>query len=360
MTSLILNRNWFARSLIGALLLSAVLLVPMFVVSAIGSGGLENTLISFYVSVILVVGLQLFSGNSGIISFGHLSFAGIGAYVSSLLTLSPPLKMTLGLSLPSSVAEAEMSLVPALVIAGAVAAVIALLTGSIILRLNGTAAVIAIFALLLIANVIFNGWTAVTHGAGGLYGIPKETTVGIAFICAALAVFVGRIYRGSRLGLTLRASRESEVAASSIGVPVRRHRALAWVISAVICSIGGALMAHQLTSFSPTSFFLAPTFVIVVMLVVGGMGTVSGAVLGAIIVTLIQEVLRNFEGGGISLGPIEIERLTGLTQTALVVMILAVLYTSREGILSRREADEILWRRLSRKSNNEKGSRDPV
>jgi branched-chain amino acid transport system permease protein len=341
------------RSAVGVLLLGGLMALVAAYATGVGSATFQLQVTTFLVSTVMVVGLQIFSGNTGIMSFGQMAFVGVGAYVGSLLTLDPALKEILGLKLPGFVMDAQLSFVPAALIAALVAGLLAAATSVPILRLPGTSAVIAIFALLLISASVFQGWTGVTRGAGGYYAVPRETTVWTALVFAVVAVAIGRFFRDGRIGLALRASREDEVAAAMAGVPVRRLRAVAWVLGAMVSAVGGVLLAHQLTAFSPASFALLPTFIIIAMLVVGGMLTVSGAVLGAALVTLIQQGVRGFEDTSVNIGPIHLDRLTGLTQLLLVLLILGALYLRPEGIAGRRELDEHLaglpvWRRRRR------------
>jgi branched-chain amino acid transport system permease protein len=131
-------------------------------------------------------------------------------------------------------------------------------------------------------------------------------------------------------------------------VPVRRYRVRAWVLNGILSGAAGALFAWWIGTISPTDFFLAPTFALIVMFVVGGTGTVAGAVLGAALVTAVQDGLRQYEDNSVDLGVFSIGRLTGLTQFVLVVLILVVMAFRREGVIARREPDEALRRLLRR------------
>jgi branched-chain amino acid transport system permease protein len=122
----------------------------------------------------------------------------------------------------------------------------------------------------------------------------------------------------------------------------------AWVLNGIISAAGGALFAWWIGTISPTDFFLAPTFALIVMFVVGGSGTVGGAVLGAALVTAVQDGLRQYEDNHVNLGAFSISRLTGLTQFVLVLLILVVMAFRREGLIARREPDEVLRRLLGR------------
>jgi branched-chain amino acid transport system permease protein len=228
-----------------------------------------------------------------------------------------------------------MGLWPATAVAVLVAVAVAAVVGMAILRLEGATAVIAIFALTLIVHVFLLGWTKVTNGAGGLYAMPKATTVAAGFIVAVVAVILAGLYHDSRYGVQLRASREDAVAAGAGGVRVRRVRMGAWVLSAAISAAGGSMYAHLYTVATPDAFYLAPTFLVVVMLIIGGQASVGGAFAGAVVVTLVREALKPIENSGLSLGPLQLDRVTGLTQMALVALILIAMYVRPEGLFGR-------------------------
>jgi branched-chain amino acid transport system ATP-binding protein/branched-chain amino acid transport system permease protein len=330
-------RHWAVQSAAGTLpILGGLLLVAVW---GWAWGGDNSKLSHFFINVVLVVALQLFSGNTGILSFGHMAFVGVGAYTAGLLTIDPAVKSTFQ-GLPHFLATPHWNWVLAL-LAGAVAAgVLAVVSGLAILRLDGASAVIAILSLLLIADTVFTAWTAVTRGAGGLYPLPGEATVTHTFAFAALAVLIARLFKDSRTGLLLQASREDAFSAASVGVAVRWYRVRAWIVSAMLAGAGGALFGWWITTITPADFFLEPTFALIVMFIVGGTRTVGGSVIGAALVTLVQEELRNYEDRSVHLWGLTVHRLTGLTQFVLVVMILLVMYVRREGILGRRELDE--------------------
>ena len=170
--------------------------------------------------------------------------------------------------------------------------------------------------------------------------------MGRAFAFAVAAVVAARIFKDSKTGLLLRASREDAFSAASVGVAVRAYRVRAWVLSGVIAGAAGALFGWWIGTISPTDFFLAPTFALIVMFIVGGKRTVAGAVVGAALVTLVQEEVRGYEDSSVHLGLFTIHRLTGLTQMVLVVMILVVMYLRPEGIVGREEPDEAVARLL--------------
>jgi branched-chain amino acid transport system permease protein len=335
---------------------SAVLGVTLVVVTwyawNFGSASLQLNMTTFFVGVVMAVGLQVFSGNTGIISFGHMTFVGIAAYLGGVMMMPPEIRGTQGLQVPGGLfGHTAVPLLPALLITIAVVSVVALIIAGPLLRLPGTSAVIAIFALLLIAGVVFDGWQSLTNGSAGVYGVPGGATLWFGCALAVVAVIVGRCFRDSSAGLELQASREDELAAAASGVRMRRLRIAAWVLSAAITATAGVLYARELTAFSPTSFSLLPTFTVVVMVVVGGILTVSGAVLGAALVTVISQGLLGAEASSLTLGPIHLQRLTGLSDLVLVLLILGAMYLRPEGLMGRKELDEhlgALLRRLRR------------
>jgi branched-chain amino acid transport system permease protein len=144
----------------------------------------------------------------------------------------------------------------------------------------------------------------------------------------------------------LRASREDEAAATAAGINIRRLRLVSWVASAALAAMAGSLLAHRITAIDPTAFYLEPTFIVVAMLVIGGLTTVSGAVMGAIIVTAVREFTRPLEQKHLALGPFHLSSLTGLSELILVAMILSTMYFRKEGLVGRREIDEyvVRWR----------------
>lgn len=309
----------------------------------------QDVVAFFLINLMIVLSLQLFSGNSGLLSFGHMAFVAIGGYVASMLTLDPALKQQEIPGLPSFVETSHLSLVPATLVAMAVASAFATIAGLIFFRLSYSSTIIGIFALLLISNAVAGGWTRVTGGGGGIYGMPSYTTLSTALIATLIALATGRFFRDSAWGIKLRASREDEAAATAAGINIRRLRLGSWVVSAALAAMAGSLLAHRITAISPTAFFLQPTFIVVAMLVIGGLTTVSGAVIGAIIVTAVREFTRPVEQKHLALGPLHLSSLTGLSSIILVGMILVTMYFRREGLAGRLEFDEYLGRWRSRR-----------
>lgn len=299
----------------------------------------ERILTVFFISLIAVVGMGVYSGNSGILSFGHLSFMGIGAYVSGLLTLPTQMKMATLPKLPDWLAGTETGFLTAIVVAVLATSFVALVIGLALNRLEGSAATIATLGLLIITHGVIIGWRDVTRGSQSFFGVPRETTLWSAAIFCIVALVAARLYRDSVSGLRLRAGRENAIAASAVGVRIRKERLIAWVLSAAIMALSGALIAHFLGAFSPKKFYFADTFLLLAMLIVGGMSTVTGAITGAVTITLVTEILRRFEGG-FSLAGIEMPAVFGTTQIGIGLIILFAMFRKPEGLAGLKELEE--------------------
>ncbi|OAN92984.1 branched-chain amino acid ABC transporter ATP-binding protein/permease [Sulfitobacter geojensis] len=304
----------------------------------------ERILTVFFISLIGVVGIGIYSGNSGVLSFGHVAFMGIGAYVSALLTLPTQLKVTTLPKLPEWLATTEMGLLPATIIAMLVTSLVALLVGAAIGRLEGSAATISTLGLLIIVHGVIIGWRDVTRGAQSFFGVPRETGIWTAVIGVIVALVLARLYRDSRSGLRLRAGRENAIAASAVGVNIPHERLVSFVLAGAVMALAGALLGHFLGAFSPKKFFFNDTFLLLAMLIVGGMSTITGAVTGAVIITLVTEFLRRLEGG-FSFAGLEVPSVFGTTQIGIGLIILFAMFRKPEGLAGLKEWEECVFPR---------------
>ena len=322
----------------------ALLVMLAAAVAPTMGGGAERTLIVFFISLTAVVGIGLYSGNSGILSFGHLSFMGIAAYTSGILTMPVQMKKLTLPNLPELLSSLHLDFIAAAVVAVLFAMAVALVVGMVISKLEGAAATIATLALLIIVHGIIIGARDITRGSQSFFGVPRETDIWVAAIGCALALAVARIFRDSVPGLRLRAAREDPIAAGANGIKIRRERLLAWVLSAGIVALAGVMLGHFLGAFSPKKFYFVDTFALLAMLIVGGMTTVTGAILGAISITAVTEILRRLEGG-IEIAGLQLPEVFGTTQIGIGLIILIVMFKRAEGLSGFDEWDERLFGR---------------
>ncbi|MFV2043309.1 MAG: branched-chain amino acid ABC transporter permease [Anaerolineales bacterium] len=317
-----------------------IIVVPLVLlalgVSLFGGPLLERITIVLFINLALVLGLEVFNGNSGVLSFAQIGFMGIGAYASILFTMTPQIKAVALPNLYAALANVQLPFLPALLIGAIIAALVAAIIGFPLMRLSGAASVIATFALLVIIHRVLINWDEVTNGARTIFGIERFTTLEISAIFGITFVFLAYWFRETPLGLKLRASREDEHAAASIGINKVIARWVAFILSAAMTGVAGVLWAHFITSFSPISFYLKQTFLIITMLIIGGIGSVSGAVVGTLAVTAIFEGMRGIENA-ISLSDVIPFTASGLTEVVLSVALIAILILRPAGITGGRE-----------------------
>lgn len=340
-TSLVSGSPQMREAFVGGLLLALPLLAVTLAFDLIAGVAMQRTLTLMMINMIAVVGIGVFSGNSGILSFGHVAFIGIGAYVSGILTLPLATKALFLSKLPAFLAGLEMGFLPAVLVTLVVVALIAVIVGLPIFRMDGPSAVIGTLGILLIIHGIIVGAADFTRGSDAFLGVRRMTGLWVAGGAAFVVVFLARIFRDTITGMKLRASRDDELAAAASGVQIRRTRLSSWVLSAMMCGLSGALLGHFLGAFSPSKFYFDDTLTLLTMLIVGGMATVSGAVLGTVLVTGVIEILRRVEGG-VELFGMTTPEAFGMTQAGLCLLILLVMYKRAGGVVPRLEWDEFL------------------
>jgi branched-chain amino acid transport system permease protein len=291
------------------------------------------------VNLVAVVGLYVFVGNSGVLSFGNVAFMAIGAYVSAILTMKAAAKSVFLPDLPTFIADAEWSPFSGALAGGGAAAVMAMIVGWPLMRLSGISASIATFAVLVITNVVLGNWTSLTGGQNSLMGLPLYVGLWTASAWATAAIVIAFVYQESRSALLLRASREDEAASQALGVHIVRHRLTAFVISGFLSGIAGVLLAHLLGTVRVETFYLDLTFLIVAMLVIGGMRSLAGAVAGAVVIAALTELLRQAEIG-VTVGATTIAAPAGLGDAILALIMLLIILFRPRGIAG---GNEINW-----------------
>jgi ABC-type branched-subunit amino acid transport system permease subunit len=338
-----LNEFWVVRGLLGSGLIS-ILLAGLVIGVYEGTGSslpllsaTQTVVLIFLYQLIAVLGLQVFTGNSGVVSFGHVAFMGIAAYVTALMSTDPATKQSQIPDAPGFIRHAHLAFLPSTLVAIAITVVIAIPIGFVFARLSGAAAAIVTLSWLVIVQTVIANWDTVTHGTFTFYGIPDKTDVEIwwGLGWAILAIVVARLFRESGLGLALRATSADSLVARAVGVNLLRARLAGWVLSAGMAAVGGVLYAHFITALAPGLFgFDNLTFTLLVMVIVGGR-SVSGAVIGAASIAFITELLRRAENAW---------QKQGISTLVLAAIFLTVMIMRSEGLLGRWELDELLVR----------------
>ena len=323
--------------------ISLVLIGGMALVQAFGSSSSSRTFVMFLVNVMLVVSIQAFIGNSGIVSFGHVAFMGIGAYTTALVTIPEAVKSAQLPELPSVLATADLGLVPAIALSALAALVVAAIFGGAIIRMTESTMAMATLALLVMVHTFFQNATTYTRGSLGLAGVPVRTSIGVATAGAIAFLLVARLYKESGSGLRLRATREDPLSSASVGTNITRTRYGGWLLSAAMMGAAGSLWAQSVIAFNANQFYFAITFALLAMLVIGGRTSLTGALAGAGIITFLTDTLARVEQG-VAIGPWELPRVTGTVQFAIALLIIITLTLRPEGLLDRWEIDDLVRR----------------
>lgn len=237
---------------------------------------LEGIIILCGINVIIVLGLSLLTGFTGLFSFGHAGFMAIGAYISASLTTM-----------------AGWPFVPAIVAGGIGAMLISFIIGALTLNLKGDYFCIATLGFgeairLILNNVQFFG------GARGMSGIPMTSSIEVVYIFVVICIIFMWFLIKSRHGRNMIAIREEELASQAIGINVFKYKLISLAISALYAGIGGALWAHYLTFINPAMFMLQKSTEMTIMVIIGGLGSITGSVVGAFFLTFLPEVFREF------------------------------------------------------------------
>lgn len=301
----------------------------------------------FGINAIMVVGFQLFVGSTGIVSFGHVAFMAVGAYASAVVSIDPKDKDYLLPRLPTFLHDVHFGIVPALLVGGMAAALLALISGVALMRLSGSAASIATLGLLVITVNVLSQANRFTAGPRALFGVPEYATFWWVFGCLAVVVLISGVYKWSSPGLRSRANRDDLVAAETLGVGSLRARLPPFVLSAFITGIGGGLYGMLLTAFSPASFALGLAVIVLTMAIVGGVNSITGALVGAALVTLLNETMRRVENG-VHIFGLHLKAATGISAAVLGVALIVTLRLRPEGLFSAFELQFL-------KRNNEPG-----
>lgn len=275
-----LNKTWFKYlcCALGTLLIYGVIMLLT------GSGILNRYYASLFIpvgyNIILAVSLNLSAGYLGQLPLGHAGFMAVGAYASALFSIY--------VKLPEAIAF------PASLAVGAVAAgLFGILIGLPALRLRGDYLAIITLGFGEIIRVIIRN-LSITGGAMGLNGIPRTTDITAVYICVVLTIYVIWSIMKSRHGRAILSIREDEIAAETCGIPTTRYKVSAFAVSAMFAGLAGGLYAHYIGILDPSKFGFMMSIEILVMVVLGGMGSIIGSVVAATALTLLPEAMQEF------------------------------------------------------------------
>lgn len=331
-------RQWLGPVL--AIVLLAALLAG---VQASGSSFWEGFFVNIGIFVILTVSLNLATGFTGVFSLGHIGFMALGAYISAILTL--PLKekgnylpnlppWLAGVHLDTMLGPFPLGFLIATLIAAVIVGVIAVGVGLVLMRLNGNYVSVATLGFLVIVRILLVNADNFTRGSRTFSNVTPYTDLWWTWGWALLVLYIVWRLKRSSFGREMLAQREDRWAAQAIGIDVMAPRLLAFVISAIFTAIAGSLYAHFLVSFSPEVFYFDLTFRVVTMLVVGGMGSITGSVIGVVLLLVLDDQLRRIA---------DRTQIYGLSQIVQALIFLIIIIFRREGLMGQREVSFNRW-----------------
>jgi branched-chain amino acid transport system permease protein len=317
------------------LLAPAVLVVLVALFGTAVSSSTQTYVVTTLVNVAIVVALYIFIGNSGVVSFGHISFVAVGAWTAGVLSVPQSEKPAIMPNLAHFLRETTVGNVPSLALAAAVGGAFALVVGLPLMRLSGLAAGIATFAVLEITHNLLRYQEKIGPGFNSFSSVPETTGLRQAAIGALIAVVAAFAYQRSRFGRLLRATREDPAAARAVGVSVYRQRLVAFALSGALAGLAGGLYVHLLPLNSET-VYLDLTFITLAMLVIGGTSSLWGAVVGALAVSALDSFLAEAEAG-IGIGGATLDLPAGTRIIVVGAVMALVLIVRPSGLTGGRE-----------------------
>jgi len=295
---------------------------------------------------VMAVSYTFINGITGLFSLGHAGFVAIGAYTSALLTMSPMQKEMSYILEPLiwPLNAIQTDFFTATLAAGVMAALFAFLIGYPSLRLTGDYLAIATLGFSEIIRIMALNMQSVTNGALGLKGLPEYSNIWWTWGWLLITVVVITSLTYSSFGRALKAIRDDAIAAEAMGINVFKHQLMAFVISGFFAGVGGSLYAHLLTTIDPrpTTIGVMLTFYLLIMIVLGGLGSITGAIIGAALFAILSEWLR-FVEGTMHIGKWTIHGIPGMRMVIFSLLFIITMLVWRRGIMG---MEELTWDKL--------------
>lgn len=290
------------------------------------------------INAILAVSLNLIYGFTGMFSLGHAGFMAIGAYVCAILLLSPEQKEMQWILEPmfGPIQNVHLPFFFAVIAGGVCAAVLGFIIALPVLRLGGDYLGIATLGFAEIIRVVITNAAPITNGSLGIKGIPQEATLWWNYGWLAFTVLFVVLLLRSNTGNVLRSIRDDEIAAKTMGINTFFYRSASFTIGAFFAGVGGALTAALISTIDPKMFNFLLTFNILMIVVAGGLGSITGSIIGAVIITYLLEFLRVVESP-FNFAFIHYPAIPGLRMVVFSVLLMAIILFWRSGLMGQRE-----------------------
>lgn len=342
------ERNPKKRNLISSVVAAAIIVVLIFIADNYLDAYVVRILNLCAIYTIIGLSMNLINGFTGLFSLGQAGFMAIGAYTVAIFTLPLDMRSTVYYMEPmnSAIANIHIGFVPALLLGGVLAGFVAFLIGAPVLRLRGDYLAIATLGFSEIIRILITNWQNVTNGALGINNVPDNANnMWWSFGIAAIVLILTALLITSSYGRAFKAIREDDIAAEAMGINLFKHKVIAFVIGGFFAGIGGGLYASLLGTVDPKQFYFTLTYNFLLIIVLGGMGSITGTVIASFIVTCGLELLRTFDEP-LTVGGYELSLFRpgfSMVIFSLLLMIIVLFYS--KGLMGR---TEFTWNRFYR------------
>jgi branched-chain amino acid transport system permease protein len=335
------NTNFTLNAILIIFLLIIIALANFFVDSYI-----KRVLNLCAIYTIMGLSMNLVNGFTGLFSLGQAGFMAIGAYTVAIFTVPIELRAQVFniKAMNPLIANIHMPLFLALILGGIFATITAFLIGFPVLKLRGDYLAIATLGFSEIIRIIITNAQSVTNGALGIKNIPPLSNMLYIYGVTLVTIIISVLLISSSYGRAFKAIREDEIAAEAMGINLLKHKILSFMISAFFAGIAGGLYAAFLGTVDPKNFIFTLTYNFLLIIVLGGLGSISGTIMSAFIITIGLEVLRFFDE------PLSIFGLNiplfkpGLRMVVFSILLMSIVLYWPNGIMGK---NEITWGKIS-------------
>ena len=347
-------------SIIGVTFLAAVL---VGIHATTSSSDMLRTILQLgAIYALVAVSMNLLNGFTGLFSLGQAGFMALGAYVFAIFTIPcaqrPGVYYLYGVA--DWLANIELPIIVALIVAGAVCAVMAALIGAPVLRLKSDYFAIATLGFAEIVRIVVGSspLNRVTNGSMGLKLIPRFPSFFFPFIVVGICIFIVWLLINSSYGRAFKAIREDEIAAEAMGINLAKHKQMSFIISSFFAGVGGALMAMYMGAITSTTFNVTLTYNILLIVVIGGMGSLTGSIISSFIVIAAREWWLRFLDQPFFIGDFQIPLFkTGFRMVVFSIILMIVVLFFRKGIMGTKEFN---WNFILKRMEKKEQAKTPV
>lgn len=333
------------RNLILSVVFSLVMIGVVFVANGTIDSYMRRIISLCAIYAIMGLSMNLVNGFTGMFSLGQAGFMAIGAYTVGIFTVPISQRATVFYLEPMhpAIANIQLPFFVALILGGLLSAFVAFLIGAPVLRLKGDYLAIATLGFSEIIRIVFTNLQTITNGSLGIKGIPTITSLWWTVGTAAAVVVLMALLINSSYGRAFKAIREDEIAAEAMGINLFKHKVISFMLSGFFAGVGGGLFAALLGTVDPKQFIFTLTYNFLLIIVLGGMGSISGTVISAFVVTAGLEWLR-FLDEPLTIGSFTVPLFRpGLRMVVFSILLMLVVLFYRKGLMG---TTELTWDRI--------------